>query len=689
MRSRPGSWSILTPSRGLHALLACLLSVSATTVDLHGFEDDDLSFLSSILQNPDISTPTRTNAAVRLLRLGGPGAQARLADSLESGDHTQIEAVARALALNGPPAPVVAAALVASFRDARPGHGSLAGRTLARLGDAAVDDILVVAGDPEASEKTRIAAIDALGCFQSRAAVVALLDLLESSRSREESTATMLSLRKITRLNLGEEPERWRSWWRAAGSMPLEQAIGVAATDREQQIELQRQKIATLESLQTTLSDRLQVVLEQWFITVVEEERASQLRVMLADDLAPVRLFAANQVQRMLRNGISPDDEIIQAVTVLLDDQERGLRVLGAQLLAAMRVEGFPKRLALEIAEEVDSQVASVMLDQIALRPSPEAFGPILVRLEDPLAAGAATRALARMVDSKMVPDDWAQRSLDSIRKLHAQAVTPATASLLVLAGDDGDLMRALADLDHELAGVRRASAYAFVVRGRHEPVITRANDEGIRPAAIKALGVVAPTIENLRTLQDLEPGTSELPSWLDSLRQLAVRFPSARRIEVDEVLGADPRIPRQLRADLLNAAMSSGLEGTNGDAQRSLLARYTLLLAQDNRWQEVATTLGSQDLKLDEVLNERLFVARMRLEDFEGAQAVVDSPAAWMDYLGSSVESAPGGAAMIITEIRERFDERLSEEQRARLEVISQQIALVDGSDLDANDDG
>lgn len=687
MRSWPRFWSLLTPSRRLPALLACLVPFGTCAVELQAANDDDLSFLSSILQNPDIATPTRTNAAVRLLRLGGPGAQALLAESLESGDATQIEAVARALFENGPPSPVVADALVASFKDARPGHGALAGRTLARLGDGAVESIMVVARDSEASTTTRVVAIDALGCFQSRAAVVALLELLESTSVREERAEAMRSLREITRLELGEQPERWRSWWEAAGSMPLEQAIGVAATDREQQIEAQRTLITELETIQTALSDRLQLVLEQWFITIVEDERAPQLRMMLADELAPVRLFAANQVQRMLRNGVSPDAQTIQAVTVLLDDRERSLRVIGAQLLAAMRVEGFSKRLALKIAEEVDSQVASVMLDQIALRPSPEAFEPILVRLEDPIASGAATRALARMVDSDMVPEDWPDRSLKWIRQLHAESVTPATASLLVLAGEDEDLIIALADLDNVLASIRRASAYAFVSRGRHEPVIIRANDEGIRPAAIKALGVVAPTIENLRKLQELDPGTSELPSWLDSLRQLAVRFPSARRIEVDDVLGGDQRIPRQLRADLLNAAMSSDLKGANGDAQILLVERYTLLLAQDNRWQEVATTLGSRDIELDDVLNERLFVARMRLEDYEGAQTVEDSPDVWLQYLESSIESAPGGAATIITEIQERFNDRLSDEQRIRLVAISEQVTLVDGTAIDTDD--
>ena len=277
MRSWPRFWSLLTPSRRLPALLACLVPFGTCAVELQAANDDDLSFLSSILQNPDIATPTRTNAAVRLLRLGGPGAQALLAESLESGDATQIEAVARALFENGPPSPVVADALVASFKDARPGHGALAGRTLARLGDGAVESIMVVARDSEASTTTRVVAIDALGCFQSRAAVVALLELLESTSVREERAEAMRSLREITRLELGEQPERWRSWWEAAGSMPLEQAIGVAATDREQQIEAQRTLITELETIQTALSDRLQLVLEQWFITIVEDGTGSSV----------------------------------------------------------------------------------------------------------------------------------------------------------------------------------------------------------------------------------------------------------------------------------------------------------------------------------------------------------------------------------------------------------------------------
>ncbi len=118
------------PLQGPIALLmGCLLCVTCPAWASSG--DDDLTFLSSILRNPDISTSTRTDAAVRLLRLGGPGANDLLAESLRSGDPHQIEAVTRALSENGSPAPVVAEALVASFADPPPGHGALAQRLLA------------------------------------------------------------------------------------------------------------------------------------------------------------------------------------------------------------------------------------------------------------------------------------------------------------------------------------------------------------------------------------------------------------------------------------------------------------------------------------------------------------------------------------------------------------------------------
>ena len=95
----------------------------------------------------------------------------------------------------------------------------------------------------------------------------------------------------------------------------------------------------------------------------------------------------------------------------------------------------------------------------------------------------------------------------------------------------------------------------------------------------------------------------------------------------------------------------------------------------------EIAKILGRPGVELAGALPRRLFRARMRIEDFEGAAAIEDSPNAWIDYLDGTVEIAPGGAATIVEEIRVRFDGRLDQDQLRRLEGITRKIALVDGS--------
>jgi hypothetical protein len=679
MRSWMRSHRFKPSGPGAYALiLGTLITFSAPAAAV----DDDLSFLTAVLRNPAVADSTRTDAALRLLRLGGSGANELLAEALQSSDAAQVEAVARALAGNGVPPRLVADALMASLVDASPEYGALSGRTLARLGENEIPSILLLIKDPEATSATRIACTRALGAFQFRASVEALVELL-STDDPTQLAATTRSLQEITRIDLGDDRARWRSWWEAVGSMPLDQAIGAAdSSDQVRQLEAQREAIVKLESRLDELGLRLQLVLGDWFLTVPEADRGPQLRLMLADQLSVIRLFAGNQVQRLLRNGVIPDEETVSAVVALLDDEVGELRILGAQLLGAMGVDGLPERLARSVSRELDDQVASVMLDQIALRPSPEAFEPVLARLDDPMTGPAAARALARMVDASMVPDEWTLRARPSIRMLRQRIITPATAALFVLVGEEEDLVLAQSDLDHESAAVRRSSAYAFVMRERFQPVIDRAEDEGVRPAAIKALGLMPSTTEHLQRLLSIQSDDSQLPEWRDSVRRLAVGFSELRVLSVDDLLAQDDRVPTQLRCDLLDAALSASGSGADAEGNRRvLLERFTLLLSEDNRWQEVAKTLGQPGVVLDGILPDRLFTARMQLEDFEGAAAVHDSPNVWLEFLDRNLEGAPAGAAAIVEEIRVRFADQLDETQKARLDTISRKIALVDGS--------
>ena len=662
--------------------LAVVLAIGTSLASPLLAPDDDLEFLTAILRNDAVPSSVRTNAAVRLLRLGGEVSDEVLAESLRSGDPLQVEAVARALAENGEPRMFVAEALVEALETATPEIGVLAGRSLACLGDDQVAPLVLVASNPELSSDARVSAIRALGAFQSRVAVNALIELLPEARSPVELTAVTGGLRQITRIDLGEDPQRWRAWWDAVGDMPLEQAIGAASANRERQLEQQRERIDFLEAERAIIGSRLQTVLGAWFVTLPEDEREPRVREMLEDDMVFVRQFAGMQVQRMLRNGVSPEQQTIDAVMRLLDDEESSIRGLGAQLLSAMRVEGLANRLAKEVAEETDSQVAALMLEQIALRPSAAAFAPTLARLNDQVTASSAAKALSRLVAEGMVPEDWAEQARGSVRVLHAQSRTPAIAALLVLAGEPHDLEQALADLDHDSIAVRRASAFAFVTRGMYEEVARRGADEGVRPAAIQALVLLGPTRENFQNLLLIQPAESELPAWRKAVEDMAFRFPLSERLEIDDLLASDVRISTSMRVTLLSTALTAGPNELGDESRLPMLRRHTYLLETDNRWQEVAEVLVRSDFARDEELKLRLFTARMRLGDFEGAAVVEDSPQVWLDFLDGTIEVAPAEAVSIASEIQIRFDGTLSAEQRDYLESIARKLTIVNGTE-------
>lgn len=645
-------------------------------------QEDDLGFLTSVLRNASVEQSTRVAAATRLLRLGGDASETVLADSLRSDNVGEIGAVIEALVDDGVPRPRIVEALLAVLSAGHESLGSPVGTTLARLSQPPIEQIATIAlssGDGAAS--ARIAAIGALGEMSSRSSVDALMRLLEDAPSATESAAITSGLRKITRIDLGENAERWISWWAAVSGMPLEQAIGAATADSERLIDEQQAEIERLLAHEKALGERLQAALGRWFLVVSEVERAEQLRAMLGEELTFVRLFAAQQVQRMLRNGVAPEDATVEAVSNLIDDKDGTLRLIGAQLLAAMRVDGLPNRLAEAVAREQDATVASGLLEQIALRPGPEAFEPVVARLTDPVAGPAAARALARLVDAAMVPPNWADSARVAIRILHRDNVTAATAALLVLAGEPADLEAAIADLDNESAAVRRAAANAFVTRAMFAPVLARASDDAIRPAAIKALVAQGPTRDVLAALLAMTPIEAGREAWLAAVRSLAVRFALEERLAIDDVLAAQTSVPQALRADLLKAALAAGDEALTPALRLSMLDRYAKLLAADNRWQAVAEVLGRSPLVAGQPIEALLFQARMRLSDFEGAAAVESRPEVWLDFLAGSVDAAPAQAVTVAQEIRTRFESLLTDEQRERLESLQNRLTLANGT--------
>ena len=642
--------------------------------------DDDLAFYTSILSNSNIGIEVRADAVTRMLRLGGDLPERTVADMLGTGDQQVIEAIALALVEGGVPNPLIAESLIRVLVDTTAENGTLIGITLARLGEPALELILDQYALQVPASGRRTALIRSLAAFQSRLAVDSLVRIVQEPTSSEELAAALLGLREITRLELGNDVSSWVGWWVAVGDMPLEQAIGALTRDREQRLQDQEQQIKSLNRHNELIGERLQQVLADWFITLPESEREPAVWRLLEEDLSYVRMFAGLQVQRMLRNGVTPQPKTIERIVRLLDDEESALRILAAQLAAAMRVEGLGARLAASIQDEQDPQVVSMLIEQIVLNPSPHAFAPVLARLNDPVAAQSSARALARMVDSEMVPVDWAKQALPGIRVLHTSHRIPASAALLVLAGEPEDLERALMDLDDQSLAVRRASAKAFVSRGAYDGVLARSNDPAIRPAAIAALGTMQPAKGSLEQLLALTPSDGEIGQWRVALESHAARFSIERKIEVDDLLAEDGRVSRQIRLEILSAARASINDQESTDLHIAIIDRETQLLVEESRWQDVTDALFGVDCSEHEPIRIRLFLAKIRLGDFEGAELVESSPQSWINLLDGTMKVAPAEAGIIATEIEQRFGEQLDPVQREQLNSIARTLAIASG---------
>ena len=664
----------------VRTLLAVLPLSLAVGIGPNRPADDDLEFYTSILSNSNIEIQVRANAVTRMLRLGGELPERTVANMLRTGDQQVIEAIALALSEGEVPNPPIAEALVAALADTTPENGALIGITLARLGEPALVSILDQYAAQSSLSGRRIALIRSLAAFESRLAVDSLVRILQEPTSPEELAAAVLGLRAITRLELGNDVSSWIGWWSAVGDMPLEQAIGAVTRDREQRLQDQEEQIQFLERRNELVGGRLQEVLADWFITLPESEREPAVWGLLEEELSYVRMFAGLQVQRMLRNGVTPQPRTVEHIMRMLDDEVSSLRILAAQLAAAMRVEGLGERLAAKIQVEQDPQVVSMLIEQIVLNPSPHAFKPVLKRLNDPIAAQSSARALARLVDAEMVPDDWASQSLSSIRILHETHRMPASSALLVLAGSPEDLERALLDLDDESPAVRRASAGAFVSRGLFDGVLARSGDPAIRPAAIKAFGIMDPAEDSLQRLLALTPLDSEMVQWKLSLEGHAARFPIEMKIEVDDLLSLDSRVPLQVRLEILSAARASINAQDTPELHLAIIDRETELLIAESRWQDVTDALFGFDCTDHERIRVRLFLAKVRLGDFEGAELVDSAPQSWINLLDGTIEVAPAEAGIIATEIEERFGEQLDSIQRERLDSITRTLAIASG---------
>ncbi len=633
----------------------------------------EISFNRAVLANPTNPLDARRMAAARLLRVpsaAGAAAIAAVFESTPDAEQSRLMDVFRN-----------AAAEDAELADALVmGIAYAAAEDRVRLFDilawagGGIDALVVAAAtDPTRPLEHRRAAVEALGRIASRQAAEALLALVATGPESAEElrSAAFASLEQLSGMPLGEDVAAWRAWWEEQGDDLLiertceERAEALAA--RLGQAE--RERRAVDERAERTAS-RLKSALSEILLAMELAPRQERVRALLSDELATLRLFAVEQVERMLRNGDRVGDDMTLAMATLLDDASPILRSKATRLLSSLGWTPISDQIARRLPKEEDVSVAIAMLEVLAERPAEGSMSDLLDRMESQSTAEAAARAVGRLQAAGLAPIDWRPRAAEIAREALAanETASPPMARVLALAGDESDQPLLLGLLDGADPRVRKAIAEGWSRKGVLEPLEARSADPAVYAAVAQGILDTSPDLDGLdRVLALVRPAASDGDFEAVLMRFVAIA-PATMMIEADRRLEA-ATAPSAVRAELLRRATTATDGSVLPEARRTALRRRAMLLLQLDRPEDAADLLAAEPILPEEPLFPILFEARLRAGRFERAATQRPEAEWWLAMLERFVEEKRElAAAALGAEIDRRFSESLSIEQVERL---------------------
>jgi len=378
--------------RMIHIILLGLCGcVSAAAVDGAAAaapsdpEQRQLATVSRMLTDPTRSAETKYDAATLLLGRDDQAATGILAQILaDEGNPASRIAVARAVADMMAGREAFVDPLLAMLDDDDPAVRQAAAGALGTYTDQAVLARLAQrAADPDASEPTRLTAIEALSRRIEAESIETLIGLLESPQPTIR-TAAANALQQLTGMRqFGADSLRWRYWWQANQSKPRQQWLADQIEALTRQNDIQQRHIAAL-------TERLDAALRQLYATTADTTRQQALILeLLRDTLPETRRTGLGLAARRVASSEPLADETPAIVRGLLDDDDPAVRTAAARLTAdlkdAQAVEQIMERLADETVTEVrtawiaalgalgDPRALDVLVETVATRPNGEA----------------------------------------------------------------------------------------------------------------------------------------------------------------------------------------------------------------------------------------------------------------------------------------------------------------------------
>jgi len=565
--------------------LLCILPVvsacaAAPNQPLTPAQQLELKTLIGQLVDPARAAKTKLEAAELLLSKTYPQAvEAMKAFLADPSNRPAQVAAAQAIASQGRGRREFIAPLMKMLTGEEASVRGPAGRALATYKNHGVTEQLVgIALDRARDRDVRLVTISALQRVLDKAAVDALIRLLDDADEGIRNAATA-ALAKLTSIRaFGSDARRWKRWWRQNRHKARSEWLADLADS------LGRAN-AALEAENARLRERLGKAMVDLYTTTPADQRQQILLAFLKDPQAEVRWAGVKIVDRRIAANESISKEIRLQVRALLSDPDQRVRQASALLTANLADGDAVAVLLKRLAAEDIALVRQALLTALGQLRDRQALPAVLkeVSARDPDVAAAAAVALARLVAKKPLEG---RRHTGAVQALVARyrairgtrngvQLREALLTAMGVLGDKAFMPVLRGALKDSAARVRLAAVNALATLGDGQgakdlaPLVDDP-DRGVRQAAIAALGTLA--------------GARQLPVILKRTDPAVETDPAVRQQAWDVIMA----VLAKADADVL-ATVLAGLRGRK-DAAGQRIRIMQMLVAS-------LTAAGSDEL--------------------------------------------------------------------------------------------
>ena len=425
---------------------------------------------------------------------------------------------------------------------------------------------------------------------------------------------------------------------------------------------------AQIESRVTDLAGR-------WLASLPVQARMKAVAELLGDEVGAVRLAAVIEIERMLRDGVRPDNALTERAAEMLGDSDPRVRMRAGRLVIDMGLTFASDGLSARLERERDDGVIDGWLDALLLAPTASAFSPASARIEDAVHGERAARLLCELVRLGSAPIDWKKRLAPALRIVADNRPTPSIALLVAQLGDEEDIVRAARLLESSDAAVRRGAAEGFLRAGDSARVLTRASDPAIAAIVIAAIANERPTPAGFRELVDF-PISGELREQLhERIAEVAAKLSAAELFAAAELLATARSIDARVRLRILEAG-ARRFTGGEDAASAAVIARLASELIAVGRRGDAVTRLEGAHPQPGTTLADALFLARLSAGRFDDAARQDPLPSRWVAAAETLARTGDESARALVDEMTLRLGARLSDDERRRLASVEAVLA-------------